>query len=83
MKYSVKSNRIPVSNVNRELKLFAKSERTLFWLSAVRLSILRKRLVSSLIIRTSSDVVSLEGVAPTRKKVSYLSLHCPTSTAAG
>lgn len=43
-----------VSNVKAGVEAFANQERTLFWLSAaVRLSILRKRLVSSLIIQTS------------------------------
>ena len=66
-----------VSNVKAGVEAFAKSERTLFWLSAaVRLSILRKRLVSSLIIQTSVmwchwKVWLLQG------KSQCLSLHCP------
>lgn len=66
-----------VSNVKAGVEAFANQERTLFWLSAaVRLSILRKRLVSSLIIQTSVmwchwKVWLLQG------KSQCLSLHCP------
>ena len=62
---------------DKVLKVLENQERTLFWLSAaVRLSILRKRLVSSLIIQTSVmwchwKVWLLQG------KSQCLSLHCP------
>ena len=66
-----------VSNVKAGVEAFANQERTLFWLSAaVRLSILRKRLVSSLIIQTSVMWCHWK-VWLLQEKSQCLSLHCP------
>lgn len=66
-----------VSNVKAGVEALQNQERTLFWLSAaVRLSILRKRLVSSLIILTSVMWCHWK-VWLLQRKSQCLSLHCP------